>query len=103
MELVLQVMGVLRTCRLAAVRNHLAQGKRDHRKRQCYQNLGLGVNQKNPELQLAHPVGVRATEARQPLEALPKAGKVGSTVFFLLYPLDFCLLPKTSQSEGVGK
>lgn len=32
MELVLQVMGVLRTCRLAAVGNHLAQGKRDHRK-----------------------------------------------------------------------
>ena len=86
MELVLQVMEVLRTCRLAAVGNHLAQGKRDHRKRQCYQNLGLGVNQKNPELQLAHPVGVRATEARQPMEALPKAGRVEtlSSSFYIL-------------------
>lgn len=27
MELVLQVMGVLRTCRLAAVGNHLAQAR----------------------------------------------------------------------------
>lgn len=66
MELVLQVMGVLRTCRLAAVGNHLAQARETTERRQCYQNLGPGVSQKNPELQLAHPVGVRATEARQP-------------------------------------
>lgn len=98
MELVLQVMGVLRTHGLAAGRNHLALGKREQGKRQCYQNLCPGVNQKNPELQLAYPVGVRATEARQLLEALPKAesGEMGNMVFFLPSTLDFCPLARTS-------
>lgn len=47
MKLVLQVLEMLRTLRLATGGNHPVLGK--SRKRQCYQNLSPGVNQKIPK------------------------------------------------------
>lgn len=46
MELVVQVLGVLGMHGLAAGGNHLALGKRDKGKRQCYENLSLTSTRK---------------------------------------------------------
>ena len=61
---------MLRTLELATGGNLLALGKKEA----MFLEFKAGVNQKNPELQSTHPVGVRATEVRQLLEALPKIG-----------------------------